>query len=161
KDMSGNPVAGFAVAFAVASGGGTLSAASATTGATGQAQTMLTLGKTAGANTVTASGTGLTGSPLLFTATGTAGPAARPALVSGNNQTGAAGAALAPFVVIAKDSGGNPVAGVSVAWAVTAGGGRLSAASSSTGATGQASTTLTLGTTGANTVTASVSGLTG
>src|SRR5207247_383491 len=56
------------VTFAVSAGGGTLSASSVATGAMGQASALLVLGAQAGANTVTASATGLMGSPLTFTA---------------------------------------------------------------------------------------------
>ena len=80
--------------------------------------------------------------------------------VSGDVQTGEPGTALAnPFVVEVKD-GASPAktfAGVPVTFAVTGGGGTLSATSVSTDATGRAQTTLTLGSTsGTNTVTASV-----
>ena len=80
--------------------------------------------------------------------------------VSGDAQTGAPGTALAnPFVVEVKD-GASPAktfAGVPVTFAVTGGGGTLSATSVATDATGRAQTTLTLGTTsGTNTVTATV-----
>jgi hypothetical protein len=162
KDTYGNPVAGVTVAFA-ASGGGTLSATTATTSSAGLASSMLTVGTTAGTNTVTASSTGLTGSPITFTATGTAGPAAQVALVSGNDQTAIAGAALAmPLVVAIKDSHGNPVAGYTVTFAVTSGGGSVSATSATSAANGQAQTAFTLGTTaGTNSATASASGLTG
>lgn len=51
-----------------------MSAATSTTDADGLASTTWTLGPTAGANTLQASSTGVTGSPLTFTATGTAGP---------------------------------------------------------------------------------------
>src|SRR5207244_9612928 len=66
----GTPLPDIKVTFAVASGGGSVSATSVTTNAQGQASTVLTLGPTAGPNTVTATVSGLTGSPVLFTATG-------------------------------------------------------------------------------------------
>jgi hypothetical protein len=48
--------------------------------------------------------------------------------VSGDGQTGVAGAALAaPFVVRVTDAQGDVVSGLSVSWSVTAGGGSLSA----------------------------------
>ena len=80
--------------------------------------------------------------------------------ISGDSQTSQASAPLTnPFVVEVKD-GANPAAvfaDVPVTFAVTAGGGTLSATTVSTGSTGRAQTTLTLGSTGgANTVTASV-----
>lgn len=59
------------VAFAVASGGGSVSSASVQTNALGQAQVTATLGSSPGANTFTATVTGATGSPVTFTATGT------------------------------------------------------------------------------------------
>lgn len=161
KDAAGNPVDGFSVAFTVVSGGGSLSALSILTNAQGQAQTTLTLGSTAGTNTVTANATGLTGSPITFTATGTAGAATKLSIISGNNQTAKVGTALTnPFVVKLEDANGNPVSGAAVNFAVTAGGGTLSAATATTNAMGLAQSTLTVGTTvGANTVTASKSGL--
>jgi hypothetical protein len=74
NDAGGNPVQGTSVTFAIAtvpSGatGQVLSATNATTGVNGQASTVLTLGNRAGNYTVTATSTGLTGSPVTFTAT--------------------------------------------------------------------------------------------
>ena len=78
--------------------------------------------------------------------------------VSGDTQTGATRTPLAsPFVVEVKDSASKTFEGVPVTFAITAGGGTLSATSVATDATGRAQTTLTLGpTTGTNTVTATV-----
>jgi adhesin/invasin len=160
KDVNNNPVQAFNVAFAVATGGGTVTAASATD-VNGLASTKLTLGKTAGPNTVTATATGLVGSPITFTETGNAGPAATIAIVSGNNQNGTTGTALAnALVVVVSDVNNNRVAGNNVTFAVTAGGGTLSATAVPTGANGQAQTALTLGAAaGANTVTATATGV--
>ena len=48
-------------------------------------------------------------------------------IISGDNQTGLTGEALAnPFVVEVRDENGNPLEGVIVTFAVTAGGGSLS-----------------------------------
>ncbi len=161
KDAGGNPVAGFSVTFA-ATGGGTLSASVVATNAQGQAQTSLTLGKTAGPNTVTATAAGLAGSPITFTATGNAGPAAKIALTSGNNQSAGVNTVLMPFVVTVSDANGNAVANFAVNFAVASGGGTLSALNVPTNAQGQAQSTLTLGTTaGATTVTANATGLSG
>lgn len=74
-DAAAQPVAGVMVVFAVASGGGSLSAAQVATNNLGVASTTLTLGSAAGTNTVTASVAGLVGSPVTFTATGTSGSA--------------------------------------------------------------------------------------
>ena len=76
SDANGNPVSGVSVTFAIntAPGGATgqsLSATGATTAANGQASTVLTLGNLPGTYTVTAASTGLTGSPVTFTATST------------------------------------------------------------------------------------------
>ena len=80
---------------------------------------------------------------------------------SGDDQQGPAGTALAePFVVTVLDQYGDPFAGATVTFAVTAGGGTLSATTASTDADGRAAATLTLGSQlGANTVTASVADL--
>src|SRR5206468_3575377 len=74
KDANGNPVAQVAVTFAVAPGNGTITGASQTTNASGVATVgSWTLSATAGLNTLTATSTGLSGSPVTFSATGTAG----------------------------------------------------------------------------------------
>ena len=65
----GVPVAGATVAFAVATGAGSVAGASATTDAGGLASTIWTLGPGAGTQTVSASASGLLGSPITFTAT--------------------------------------------------------------------------------------------
>jgi hypothetical protein len=68
-DASGNAKSGVLVTFAVATGGGSVSPASATTNASGLASTTWTLGATAGVQTMTASSAGLTGSPYTISAT--------------------------------------------------------------------------------------------
>ncbi|MFN6460360.1 MAG: N,N-dimethylformamidase beta subunit family domain-containing protein [Nostoc sp. DedVER02] len=66
--------------------------------------------------------------------------------IGGDNQIGASATPLPnPFVVQIKDGTGNPQSGVTVNFAVTAGGGSVSPGSAVTDASGQASTTLTLG----------------
>src|SRR5690349_4573052 len=74
-DGAGNPVAGVPVTFAVAAGAGTIDPTTpVTTNAQGLAQlTSWVMGTTAGANTVTATAAGLSGSPVQFDATGTNG----------------------------------------------------------------------------------------
>jgi hypothetical protein len=158
NDSGGNPVVGETVSFTVTGGGGSVSAASVVTGASGQASTVLTLGSSVGANTVQASAP-LAGN-VSFTATATAGAPASVVVVSGDGQTGTVGQALAnPLVAEARDGNGNAVAGATVTFAVTAGGGVVSPTSVTTAANGRASTVLTLGTApGTNTVSASVAG---
>ncbi|MGH6693511.1 MAG: Ig-like domain-containing protein, partial [Gammaproteobacteria bacterium] len=68
------------------------------------------------------------------------------AIVSGDGQTGKVAVALAqPISVRATGSGGRPVSGVAVVFAVTLGGGSVSSASVLTGADGTAQTVWTLG----------------
>ncbi len=67
-DSSGLPVAGATVDFRVVAGEGTLSGGRTTTDAQGVAFISLTLGPASGTHIVTATATGLTGSPLTFTA---------------------------------------------------------------------------------------------
>lgn len=85
-DADGNTVSGVTVTFAVASGGGTISPSDATqtTNSSGVASTSgWSLGSTAGTNTLTASASGLSGSPLTLTATGTTFQVQR--IVAGGN----------------------------------------------------------------------------
>ena len=75
-DAVGNNVNGAGVAFTVASGGGSVTGGTQITATDGTAKpSQWTLGATAGSNSLTAttSASGVAGSPLTFTATGTAG----------------------------------------------------------------------------------------
>ena len=160
RDQAGTAMSGVSVAFSVTAGGGTLSAASATTNASGQAETTLTLGATAGANTVEASVAGITGK-ITFTATANQ-VATTLVKISGDSQTGDSGTALSnAFVVEVRNQAGTAMADVSVTFAVTAGNGSLSATTATTATNGQAETTLTLGATAlTHTVEATVVGIT-
>ena len=82
-------------------------------------------------------------------------------LVSGDGQSGQVGQALPnPLVVKVSAASGAGISGRTVTWTVVAGGGKMSTGSSATGATGDASVTLTLGNaSGANRVTATIAGL--
>ena len=82
-------------------------------------------------------------------------------LISGDNQTGLAGDSLIePFVVEVRDQYGDPMEGIAVSFAVTAGGGSLSDTSVDTDANGIAQSSLTLGIdAGTNTVEARVAGI--
>jgi plastocyanin len=157
---AGEPEAGVQVSW-TASGTGSISGG--TSDASGIATAVWTLPEQAGNATATATVAGATGSPVNFTATANAAAAASLELAGGNNQTGDVDAALPTALQVrAEDQFGNPVAGVTVEWAVTAGGGSVNPASSSTAATGIASSAFTLGPdAGANTATASATGLTG
>ena len=80
---------------------------------------------------------------------------------AGNNQVGAAGTVLAEsLAVVVLDANGDPLPGVNILFAVTAGGGSVSPSSRSTDATGLARTRFTLGpNAGTQTVSASVGAL--
>ena len=81
--------------------------------------------------------------------------------VRGRRQEASAGTVLArPFGVVVLDQYGDPLAGATVTFAVTAGGGTLSVETATTDAEGRAATTLTLGgQPGTNTVEVTVAGL--
>ena len=71
-DAFGNPVSGHQVAFAVTSGGGSVSPAAVTTGANGRAASRWTLGPDLGGQTAEAEAeTAITGSPAVFDAVAT------------------------------------------------------------------------------------------
>ena len=163
RAADGLGVGGVAVRFRGVLGGGTVADSIVVTDSAGRARTTATLGGLLGGQTFEASATGLTGSPVLFTANALAGPPAQMLAVAGDGLLATVGALLptSPTVRIG-DAGGNPVAGVSVAFAVASGGGSLTGATQVTDANGVA--TLggwTLGTlAGVNTVTATAAGLT-
>ncbi len=82
RNAAGDPVEGVTVEWAVATGGGSVSAASTTTSAQGLAVTTFTYAATSGQSTVTAAVPGLSGSPQTFTLTSVAGNPGQP----GGNQ---------------------------------------------------------------------------
>ena len=174
-DQDGEAFAGATVTFSVTAGGGMLSAttdanpctiasstssATATTDANGQAATRLTLGSDPGTNTVSATVEGLEAETFTATAAEQAMPHSL-TKVCGDSQEGTASILLAePLVVLVSDEDGAAMAGVVVSFAVTTGGGTLSAATATTNADGRARTWLTLGSDpGTNTVSATVEGL--
>ena len=131
RDQTDKPLPGVQVTFSVTSGGGTLSATSATTDVNGRAKSILTLGPNPGTNTVTVSVAG-SQEKETFNAEGIRIPETLD-IVSGNDQEGALGAALEnPFVVEVRDQTDKPLPGVQVTFSVTSGGGTLSATSTTT-----------------------------
>ncbi len=136
-DAGGQPVAGVKVTFAV-SGGGAVQYPIATTDGQGIAAAgFWQIGPKVGANTVTATVEGL--APVTFTVASQAGPAAAIGPFSGGGQAGAPGSTLAsPLVVRITDAGGNAKSGVVVTFAITSGGGSLSATTATTNASGLA-----------------------
>jgi adhesin/invasin len=151
-DQYGNSIAGVVVTF-TPSGGASVGNTTATTDASGDAQTTATLGTTVGADTVVASVSGAD-VPARFTEFSLAGPATAITVVSGDNQSGTSGTALAlPFVILVNDTQGHPVAGDTVTW--TAATGTLTAVTTVTAADGTTQNTFTPAL-GANSVTAAV-----
>ncbi|MBX6364481.1 MAG: Ig-like domain-containing protein [Gemmatimonadetes bacterium] len=137
RSTTNQPVPGVAVSFAVQSGGGTASPASATTDAAGQASTQWTLGTRAGTQTLTAAVTGA--GSVTFTAVAAPGPASSVTAVAGDGQSAASGnpVPVAPAVKVA-DAYGNPVPGVAVTFTVTAGGGSVEGGDARTDSSGVA-----------------------
>jgi hypothetical protein len=146
-DAFGNPVAGVVVNWGVSAGGGSIAPLGAFTNSSGLDSATRTLGTVAGVNldTATATGTGLTGSPIAFAATANPGPVAQLGPVSGDSQSGTVGLTVAEsLVVLARDQYDNPVPGALVGWSVTSGDGTLSA-SAPTDGQGRSSVSWTLG----------------
>jgi hypothetical protein len=138
--QDGDPKAGVAVAFAIASGGGELTGNAAVTDANGVARvTRWELGAPGEPQQLTATVSGADGSPIEFTATSITGPPVLVTLVAGNGQFVPAGqAAPVKPVVRAIDMGNNPVAGVALVWEVEAGDGSVLTPDAVTGANGTA-----------------------
>ena len=156
-DRDDNGVSGVLVRFRITEGRGRLTRNSDRTDPDGYAEIGFTP-TTDGEVVVEAYATGLTSA---FFTINTGEPPSDIVKVSGDNQSGRPGARLAnPLVVEVVDENDDPVSGVTVRFAVTAGGGSVSPASATTNNSGRAQTRLTLGDDpGENTVVASVSGL--
>lgn len=140
-DSFGNPVMGAEVLFEVVTGGGSAVSRRQTTNAQGIATVGgWTLGDDIGTNTLRATVQGVqnvTGNPVTFTATATAGAPATVSIASGNNQTATVGQSVAqPPSVVVRDNRGNPVPGVAVTFLIGSGGGAITGASAVTGSNG-------------------------
>ena len=72
--QDGAAVSGTSVSWGVTAGGGSANPSTSVTDAAGQTSTAWTLGSAEGASTLEASASGVTGSPVVFTATGTGPP---------------------------------------------------------------------------------------
>jgi hypothetical protein len=163
-DATGNPVAGNrTIEVEIGDGAGTLSGTLTASTGTGSTATFtgLTITGAVGARTLIFSSGALT--PAESNSINvTAGPASSIAIQAGDNQTAGVGEAV-PIdpAVIARDVSSNPVSGVSVQFQVTAGGGAVTPETVTTGSNGIATVaSWTLGSTaGANTMTATASGL--
>ena len=154
---------------------GTLSSSTVRTNPSGVATATLTLGTAGSTGFVTATATDYRTQQLRVTVSGTA-PTPTPGTPTpprttpsglrlvefdGNNQTGEPNRWLAdPLIVTVVDSSGQAVPNQVVQFTVTRGGGRVSPASPTTNASGQAQARLRLGSNaGTNTVTATINGV--
>ena len=158
-DQNAAPKQGVAVLWA--STGGTVSGNNVATGVTGHSKVGYTYGTTAGAQTATATVTGLVGSPVTITFAATAGTATNIVKTTGDGGTSAPSSQV-NYTVTARDAHNNPKQSVTIDWAVATGGGSITPAQNTTGATGTATAQRTLGSgTGDQTATATASALTG
>jgi hypothetical protein len=103
----GEPVAGATVQWSVTSGDGSVSAASSITNSDGLATTVHTLGRTASAQRVTATLSGLVGSPATFTSTARPGAVARIVFAQQPTDTKKGKDIKPPVVVTLVDRFGN------------------------------------------------------
>lgn len=164
-DAAGNTITNSTASVTVSAGTGTLSGTTTVSASSGIATfTGLSFaGLASTTHTLTFASSGLTSATASIQPTG-AGAAATIAVNAGNGQTAVAGSAVAtaPSVLV-TDSGGNPVSGRSITFAVASGAGTVVGGSATTNSSGVAAlTSWTLGTTaGANTLTAESSGLAG
>jgi uncharacterized protein YjdB len=144
-DASGFPVSGASVTFTVTAGGGSVSGATVATDDAGIARVGgWTLGASSGVNTLSATASGLDGSPVVFTATAQksstvtgdpvpppppSNPPASISIFAGDQQTAPpnTAVAIAPAVKV-SDAGGVGVAGISVIFSIRSGGGSITGA---------------------------------
>ena len=163
RAADGLGVGGVAVHFRALTGGGSVTDSVVVTDSVGRARTTVTLGGLLGGQTFEATVPGLSGSPVTFGVVALAGPAAQLLAIAGLGQLATVATALLtrPAVQL-KDALGNPVAGASVTFAVSGGGGSLTGGSQLTNAAGIATVgSWTLGTiAGPNALTASAPGVT-
>ncbi|HUQ84062.1 MAG TPA: Ig-like domain-containing protein [Gemmatimonadaceae bacterium] len=155
-DPNDTPVPNATVTFAV-SGGGTVSAASGTTGANGLLSVTWTLGTALGNQTLTASLVGPAGSPAVtFGAVATG--ATSIAKVSGDAQSASAGAELTtPLRVRVTGANNEPVINETVTFAPAGNSGSVNPTTAKTDANGEATARWTMPTTtGAKTLVASI-----
>lgn len=161
QDGLGVPISGATIIWEIISGSITLDATTSTTDSTGSARVTFAFGRNAGPATVRASDRSANASvdfPLEVL-----GGAVQPAV--GNGQTGEVSKPLPQPLTVRIGNAGTPaltalltpqgLAGVPVSWAVTAGGGSVSASNTVTDANGESSVVFTLGpNAGTHTVTA-------
>lgn len=164
RDANDNPLSGIPVTFRVTGGGGRLTGATPVTGADGIATVGgWTLGEKAGANTMTATLSGLevSGSPVTFGATATPGAVdaghsgvkASPAAI-----TASSGSSRSTITVTARDAFDNPVPGATVALSATGEGNALTQPAQATKSDGATTGTLSATAPGDHVVSATIGG---
>jgi hypothetical protein len=159
-DEEGNGIGGRAVAWVVASGGGSATPESSETNAEGFASTRWTLGDSPGVNVLNAvvSGVGV----VDFTATGGgSGPSAELSTISATPASITAGTEQSTITVTVRDGQGAPVAGAAVTLSATGGGNLLTQPAGPTGSDGVATGTLASVVPGTKVVSAVVDGTVG
>ncbi|HEU4953263.1 MAG TPA: invasin domain 3-containing protein [Gemmatimonadales bacterium] len=165
RDADGNPLAGIPVSFKVTGGGGSATGRTPVTGSDGVATVGgWTLGEKAGANTLqaTLSGLEVSGSPVVFTGTGTPGPvsAAKSLVVADPAQISAStGTSASTITVTARDAFDNPIAGLAVTLSATGSGNALTQPAGPTGSAGTTTGTLSATIPGDRVVSAQVAGV--
>jgi len=165
RDADGNPLSGIPVSFKVTGGGGSATGRAPVTGSDGVATVGgWTLGQKAGANTLqaTLSGLDVSGSPVVFTGTGTPGPvsAAKSLVVADPAQISAStGTSASTITVTARDAFDNPIAGLAVTLSATGSGNALSQPAGPTGSAGTTTGTLSATIPGDRVVSAEIAGL--
>ncbi|HYW05754.1 MAG TPA: Ig-like domain-containing protein [Longimicrobium sp.] len=157
-DRFGNAVPGTAVTWTVRSGGGQISPATSTTGVAGIARASWTLGSRVDSVQVAEAATAGLAARAQFTATAGLTPGTTLTITGGNGQTGRISTPLPqPLRVVVRRANGTPLPGITVEWAATLESGSVSPSISLTNASGEASTTWTLGSRiGANQVVATI-----
>jgi adhesin/invasin len=164
KDADGNPLPGVPVTFSVTAGGGSVTGGSVTTGSDGVATVgQWTVGKSAGTNKLKAevTGTALSGSPVVFTATGVPGPLstdkttveAAPGSIPASN-----GSAASTITVTARDAFGNGLSGLEVVLAAPGDGNAVTQPAGSTNGSGVATGKLSSTRAGSVVISATVAG---
>ncbi len=157
-NAKGVGVAGAAVSFRIDSGNGSVSPASGTTDASGQAQTLWTLGTNSTVEQRVTATSGTLTAGASFTAAAQAGPGTALEKITdvGCALPGAAGAR--DVTVRLTDTYGNAVSQARVDW-TAGGGGSVTPVNSTTSADGRATTRWTAGTDASQSLTASVAAL--
>jgi len=154
NDLDGDPVAGVDIRFEVEAGGGSfVTPQPVKTNEWGLAYSYFRTDVVSGSNSyIQAYNLGLSGSPVIFTASSLAGPARRIEYISGSGQSGYVDEKVPyPLVVKVTDQHGNAVIGVTVQFTVVGGDATLNDSqglvNTTTNTLGLASTTVKLGST--------------